>query len=281
MATGDNSGTVFEAVPMGPPATVVIAREPFDRVSLFLTRRPSASEICKFLVLSMPLPDVATGCMLSRCLDDGFIDVVGSFGYPAESIGGLGRISIFDHTPITDAARDGRTTAVDDVSMLREPMLDLPPLSVESDGKETLLAVPLLSDSGSIGVLSMTFLGTLDQESDTIATMEALAGLVTVYMVMSTQHSSTPNINPAATQWEVVDIPGVSGVRVGLTKRQQRVLSMLARKLSNPQIALALDYSVSTIRLDTMAIYRFFGVGNRREAVEEATRRGILRPPPR
>ncbi len=281
MSAADHSGSDFDAVHAREQESVVIAREPFDRVSLFLTRRPSASEICRFLVLSMPLPDVATGCMVSRCLDDGFMEVAGSFGYPAESIGGLGRISIFDHTPITDAARDGRTTAVDDVSMLREPLLDLPPLAIDSDGKETLLAVPLLSDSGSIGVLSMTFMGILDQESKTTTTVEALAGLITVYIVMSAQSSLTANINPAATHWEVVDIPGVSGIRVGLTKRQQRVLSMLARKLSNPQIALALDYSVSTIRLDTMAIYRFFGVGNRRDAVEEATRRGILRPPTR
>lgn len=281
MPTTDHPDAVCDPVRMRPAETVVIAREPFDRVSLFLTRRPSASEICKFLVLSMPLPDAATGCMVSRCLDDGFMEVAGSFGYPAESIGGLGRISIFDHTPIADAARDGRTTAVDDVSMLREPLLDLAPPAVDCDGKETLLAVPLLSDSGSVGVLSMTFIGCLNQGSETTTTVEALAGLITVYMVMSTQNSLNLNINHAATHWEVVDIPVVSGVRVGLTKRQQRVLSMLARKLSNPQIALALDYSVSTIRLDTMAIYRFFGVGNRRDAVVEATRQGVLRPPPR
>lgn len=281
MTTADRPGSLMGHAEVRPADTVVIAREPLDRVSLFLTRRPSASEICRFLVLSMPLPHAATGCLVILCLDDGYTEVSGSFGYSVESIEALGRMSIFDHTPLTDAARESRTVAVADASMLREPLLELPALDDNHDDAETLLSVPLLSDSGSIGVLSMTFSGAVDEQSETAATVEALAGLIAVYMVMSMQAMQTATINPAATQWEVVDIPGMSGVRVGLTKRQQRVLSMLARKLSNPQIARALDYSVSTIRLDTMAIYRFFGVGNRREAVEEATRRGILRQPPR
>jgi DNA-binding CsgD family transcriptional regulator len=275
MPTLDGPGTTVDPPGLRPGHTPTVAQEPLERLSLFLTRQPSVSEISRFLVLSMPLPDVATGCMVIRCLDDAFTEMAGSFGYPVEVTETWNRLSIFDRTPITDAARELRTIIDTDAQLLRRFLPHLPSPSTEG----TLLAVPLLSDSGSIGVLTMTFMGEVEENSATVHAVQALGSLITVYLVMSKPASKTSMLDAAATHWEVVDIPGISGVRVGLTKRQMRVLWMLSRKLSNPQIASALDYSVSTIRLDTMAIYRFFGVTSRREAVEEATRRGILRSP--
>jgi DNA-binding CsgD family transcriptional regulator len=275
MSTLEDSGTTVEQSDLRLKSTPTVAQEPLARLSLFLTRQPSLPEISRFLVLSMPLPDVATGCMLMRCLDDTFTELVGSFGYPTEVTDVWKRLSIFDRTPFTDAARELRPVIDTDTQLLSRFLPHLPPQSTEG----TLLAIPLVSDSGSVGVLTMTFMGKVAKNSSSIRAVQALSSLITVYLVMSKPATVSPMLNPSATHWAAVDIIGVTGVRVGLTKRQMRVLWMLSRKLSNPQIATALDYSVSTIRLDTMVIYRFFGVTSRREAVEEATRRGILHSP--
>ena len=61
-----------------------------------------------------------------------------------------------------------------------------------------------------------------------------------------------------------------------LTARQLQVLGYMADGKTNSQIARLLKFSESTIRQETMAIYRFLQVPGRREAVEVARNQGIL-----
>ncbi|MFM8266825.1 MAG: response regulator transcription factor, partial [Ilumatobacteraceae bacterium] len=60
-----------------------------------------------------------------------------------------------------------------------------------------------------------------------------------------------------------------------LTKRELAVLARMATGATNPQIAAALSYSLSTIRVDTMSIYRKLGVTGRAEAVALAVKLGL------
>lgn len=62
-----------------------------------------------------------------------------------------------------------------------------------------------------------------------------------------------------------------------LTVRQRAVLNFMARGWTNERIAQAISFSHSTVRHDTMAIYRFFGVSNRHEAVEAARYAGFIK----
>lgn len=68
---------------------------------------------------------------------------------------------------------------------------------------------------------------------------------------------------PAASAPYRFDSPLVSR----LTPRERDVLTLMAQGMTNPQIADELSYSLSTIRLDTMSIYRKLGVRGRVEAV--------------
>lgn len=67
---------------------------------------------------------------------------------------------------------------------------------------------------------------------------------------------------------------------VSLTTRELEVLLQLAAGATNAQIASRLSYSLSTIRNDTVAVYRKLAVGGRAEAVAKATELGLLRPHP-
>jgi DNA-binding CsgD family transcriptional regulator len=59
----------------------------------------------------------------------------------------------------------------------------------------------------------------------------------------------------------------IDQTKARLTERERLVLQLMAEGLTNPQIAERLAYSLSTIRLDSMSIYRKLGVSGRVEAV--------------
>ena len=67
-----------------------------------------------------------------------------------------------------------------------------------------------------------------------------------------------------------------AGADVGLTPRELDVLRLIARGATNPQIASELAYSLSTIRTDTVSIYKKLCVGGRTEAVSYAVREGLV-----
>lgn len=61
-----------------------------------------------------------------------------------------------------------------------------------------------------------------------------------------------------------------------LSDRELMVLRMLAEGATNPAIASALNYSVSTVRNDTVSLYRKLGVSGRPEAVARGVALGLL-----
>ena len=70
--------------------------------------------------------------------------------------------------------------------------------------------------------------------------------------------------------------PPNSSVAEGLTARQSVILRAMARGLTNAQISKQINFSESTVRLESMCIYRYFGVHSRSEAVEAARSSGEL-----
>jgi LuxR family maltose regulon positive regulatory protein len=66
-----------------------------------------------------------------------------------------------------------------------------------------------------------------------------------------------------------------------LSERELDVLRLLESDLGGPDIARELSVSVNTVRTHTRHIYGKLGVTNRREAVREAARLGLLRHPSR
>lgn len=66
------------------------------------------------------------------------------------------------------------------------------------------------------------------------------------------------------------------GVHEALTVRQVVILQAMARGLTNAQIAREINFSESTVRLESMSIYRTFGVHSRTDAVRAAQDVGAL-----
>lgn len=61
-----------------------------------------------------------------------------------------------------------------------------------------------------------------------------------------------------------------------LSGRHRQILERMARGETNSRIAISLGFSASTIRHESMKIYRYLGVSDRRAAVEVARSRGLV-----
>jgi DNA-binding CsgD family transcriptional regulator len=71
----------------------------------------------------------------------------------------------------------------------------------------------------------------------------------------------------------------LSRAPIALTDRQLTILHKLSLGNTNASIAMNLGFSESTIRHETIRIFRFLGVHDRKHAVTEAERRGLLEIP--
>ena len=61
-----------------------------------------------------------------------------------------------------------------------------------------------------------------------------------------------------------------------LTNREHEILTLLGQRLTNKEIAQALFISHLTVKRHTSTIYQKLQVNGRREAVDKATRLGLL-----
>lgn len=77
---------------------------------------------------------------------------------------------------------------------------------------------------------------------------------------------------------DVVGRHGPTETMGPLTERQKVILRAMARGLTNRQIASRINFSESTVRMESMAIYRLYGVHTRHDAVVAARAAGHLPP---
>lgn len=70
--------------------------------------------------------------------------------------------------------------------------------------------------------------------------------------------------------------PGWPGQEIGLTERESEVLGLLAKGLTNPQIASDLEIGDETVKTYLRRLYAKLGANNRAGAVDIARRQGIV-----
>lgn len=249
--------------------------------SRFLTARPSPSRICQFLVFHTSWPAKPWSAALAQCSEDGVLHLTGSFGIGRELVDAYESMPLHEPAPIVEAVTTASPVVYvgDSILARRYPgiVADLRAERGFSDHM-TLVDVPLLSYAGPMGSFGMFFEGTDHSTEELVCSMEQIAALLTVYLetTQATPSSSPtpPRAIPLSTSFDLDVDPAL--LPVALTKRQIQVLGLMAQRMSNREIADALDYSESTIRLDATVIFRALGVNSRREAVAAARAQGLV-----
>jgi DNA-binding CsgD family transcriptional regulator len=246
----------------------------------FLTMHPTFDEVCRRLVAQWPVAGAIEHAAIGLLGNDGRITFSGRFGYEYKVAEGNARSTIWDQLPCSLAVLNQRLVVVTERSDIHD---QFPQLAKAMPNLSSVLAAPLISNSTSFGVCVVSSTDPLwhVQESVAIFTESCLALSLYVFSQRgnypggenprtNTAQSTPTNLPPRATL-----VPPV------LSDRQLSVLTYLEQGHSNRQIGKLMGFSESTIRQETMAIYAFFGVSGRREAVEAAISRNMVEVPPR
>ena len=131
-------------------------------------------------------------------------------------------------------------------------------------GAEAVACMPLLRD-GVVKSLVAVWLAAED--------MDAVVSDVSRLTLIGRLWTGTQDWNQALGAGEGSSCDATAD---GLTVRQAIVLQGMAQGLTNAQIARQINFSESTVRLESMGIYRHFGVHSRTDAVRAAQEAGVL-----
>jgi DNA-binding CsgD family transcriptional regulator len=133
-----------------------------------------------------------------------------------------------------------------------------------SSGEHTLYCVPWLKESAPVGCIVLVMKpGTTEKPFDD-SNVPALSKLGAMYV-------SQIGLNAASGKYSQVAVNPDD-----LTSRQLTILNLMAEGMVNGEIARQLMLSESTIRQETVRIYRALGVGNRQEASKKGRALGLV-----
>lgn len=234
----------------------------------YLASKPSLDDVAQFLVLDAFREHKPRAALISIFDSTGNVSAAGSFGLPVDVVRALRRMSLWDRSPSVDAIRDGEPLILND----RQLLLNQYPWLENHEGLlNPTMVWPLTLGTQRLGSLQMQFAEPVVESSITPVFIET-APILGLYVSLRSVPQEAPepekrNRHPRHENGEV---------ETELSPRQVRILHLLAEGLTNPQIAARIGFSDSTVRQETMAIYRFLGADGRREAVHIAGLRGLL-----
>lgn len=258
----------------------------------FLMTRPTCDQISQHLVLNLLNAHGPRAAMISLFGSDGSLHAVGAFGMSPQALEAYKSLSLWDSSPMSDAVRSGHPVILDSVEEVEERY---PWMGSKENPYEPMAVWPLSLPSQRVGAVQLTFTAAPDSE-ELRADVTGVAAVLALYLSLlgatpGVERSfSTPDREDRAPAFPVGSlslIEGLGGDEIAmapprrpapgsLSDRQLRILGLMAKGLTNSQISKRVGFSESTVRQETMAIYRYFGVGGRREAVRLAGMRGML-----
>ena len=208
----------------------------------------AAAELARRLVHSPMVGNGdAVGAVFYIVTQAGDLDLIGSYG----KVPNLGDdLTIWAANPLAKAVAD------------LKPHAELMP---NHDGEEYLVAsIPLLRGSDPIGVAAVV------RRKNGVALAsklkpEAVRAIGNTYAIWLDSLGLKPNTGPISL-----------ATQTDLTQRQLEILKEMAHGKTNAQIASQLILSESSIRQETVRIYRALGVGTRSEAARKALNLGLI-----
>lgn len=220
-----------------------------DELSSLLSSASSATDLCRKLVHSDLTNESTTGASIFSIDQQAHFHLVGSYGKGLPVSG----VSVWDEHPFGTAARSGKlhsTTAQ----------------AIDGSDVETY-CIPLTKGSDPIGILCLTLSAGAKMN---VISPEALSVVSKVTGIWLDSLGVSAASNTYGSQNNSAPSPE------NLTERQLTVLRLMAEGKTNSQIAQELILSESTIRQETVKIYRALGVHARSEAGKRAKHLGII-----
>ena len=238
----------------------------------YLAGKPTLDDVAQYLVLDVFRTLQPRTALISVFDHSGSVSAAGSFGLASDVIRALRRLSLWDRSPSVDAIRDGSPIVFADKEAL---LTEYPWLSNHDGLLNPTIVWPLSVGNQRLGSVQIQFTGPVQKESvQTVFT--SVTPILGLYLSLRRTADTTQGVSERRTPLS----RNGQEPEAELTPRQLRILHLLAEDRTNPQIAARIGFSDSTVRQETMAIYRFLGAEGRRDAVHIAGLRGLLSEEP-
>ena len=238
----------------------------------YLAGKPTLDDVAQYLVLDVFRTLQPRTALISVFDHSGSVSAAGSFGLASDVIRALRRLSLWDRSPSVDAIRDGSPIVFADKEAL---LTEYPWLSNHDGLLNPTIVWPLSVGNQRLGSVQIQFTGPVQKESvQTVFT--SVTPILGLYLSLRSAADATQGVSERRTP---LSRDGHEP-EAELTPRQVRILHLLSEGRTNPQIAARIGFSDSTVRQETMAIYRFLGAEGRRDAVHIAGLRGLLSEEP-
>jgi DNA-binding CsgD family transcriptional regulator len=220
-----------------------------DELSTLLANATSATDLCRKLVHSDLTNESTTGASIFSIDQQAHFHLVGSYGKGLPISG----VSVWDEHPFGTAARSGKLHSTTAQAI---------------DGSDVeAYCIPLTKGSEPIGILCLTLAAGATMN---VISPEALSVVSKVTGIWLDSLGVNSSSMTGGSQTSSAPSPE------SLTERQLTVLRLMAEGNTNSQIAQELILSESTIRQETVKIYRALGVHARSEAGKRAKHLGII-----
>lgn len=218
-----------------------------------MVRSVSLNDFCRAIVHSELSKDSAKGCHMFFLDTEAKLKLVSGYGEACPDTPEA--LSVWDEHPVSACVRN------------KEAKFQ----SADQKLQQGVLAIPLMKDAIPIGALALVV-------SDQVRTVPIHESLMPILSKLGTFVLNTMALGLGEGQ------SGGSSAHKDtngeeLTSRQLRILELMADGLVNVEIARELMVSESTVRQETVRIYRSLGVPNRLDASKKARALGLIKRP--
>jgi DNA-binding CsgD family transcriptional regulator len=233
----------------------------------FLGGTPNPHSLCRHLTLNVAADARPIGALISVLEPNGALRIAGAFGLDDASLASRATQTAADASPLVEAVRSGQPVFYSSAQLIRERF---PEFASRATFVMPTAIWPIMSRGDRIGAIQL-FFDESHAESPLTADFEAVVSLIALYVRLQLA------AGVSHTRWSTVDRrQQPAGAVVSerrrqsgiseLTERQAAVLDHICAGRTNAQIAHVVGYSESTVRQETMAIYRTLGVEGRGQA---------------
>ena len=234
---------------------------------------PSWDDLARLLVLRIFDGWKCSGSAVFTPVPDGSLSLQASYGYPNGQLQALASVPFELDSPLH------RAMSTDEVVWFPE-LIDVIeatgscPISI--DGASGLIVAPLTRLGIPLLVVVLSFRDELPSNPASGPFVAAVKSLLELHVGQSDSRRTDGLF--AAPGDGAVGGP-LRRTDVNLSPRQLQVLELLAQEKTNRSIALDLGYSESTIRQETLRLYRALNVNSRSDAVAAAITIGLVSLP--
>jgi DNA-binding CsgD family transcriptional regulator len=235
----------------------------------FLGTLPAPDPVARALHLG-PMSALDTGAVsLTRVVDDA-LELHGTHGYTDGEVDGYWRVPLSVPTPFSRCVHEAEVL-IDDIETIttRFEVLqmdeDLWQGFIDRFGVGQVISAPIVLQGTVIGAFGGITRSKRTWSSLDFALLDGISAALGLWMT----HPEAPS--PRSDRLD----RGESGL-LYVTERQQQILRLVEAGKSNTSIAMALGYSVSTIKQELQRIMRGMNVSDRLEAAQRARSLGLL-----